>query len=109
MYVGNVWPWMLTVVGCCRQNQLPSALASLSQARVMVREGSDLSKEILITMATALLAMGDFNQSLRYIHVHILHLSIQYNTISPVLSSVQVSGYDPQDRKKLCGSFVGES
>ena len=63
---------------CCRQNQLPSALASLSQAQVMVREGSDLSKEILITMATALLAMGDFNQSLRYIHVHILRLSIQY-------------------------------
>ena len=79
---------------CCRQNQLPSALASLSQAQVMVREGSDLSKEILITMATALLAMGDFNQSLRYIHVHILRLSIQYLLL---LSSVQVSGYDPQD------------
>ena len=76
---------------CCRQNQLPSALASLSQAQVMVREGSDLSKEILITMATALLAMGDFSQSLRYIHVHVI------NTISLVLSSVQVSGYDPKD------------
>ena len=46
-------------------------------------------------------------QPVSEVHSH-SHLAF-INTISPVLSSVQVSGYDPQDRKKLCGSFVGES